>query len=295
MGLRKFFGHKQKPAKDQGFTLPTTLRQFPKEPPPAHEPPAQQQPRYFTPSPSPAAPPTAEIPLIAYAPSRRISQIRQDLHRPPRGVIRARNENQLPPFPHPHIRSTILQQDLRPPTRAVCCTRCGSRYRTQSTTICKSPDSSPGSVPPDPCLVDTLALLCRILIFIFCFAISMFVTVACLIIWILAKLLTSLEASGTVLQQEEEEADEEIDRVSNTQPAHMPAEDAYWRVMAWAYEQSFRQLQSQECVPPQHNPDQGPECVAATVVAVEPEPRGLARGAAREAWAIHAICPHCHD
>lgn len=122
--------------------------------------------------------------------------------------------------------------------------------------------------------------------FISCFAIGIFITVICFTIWILAKISTSLEGAHDVAPLLEEEVGGEV--TPSLLPADVLAETAYWRVMAWAWEQSFQRLQLQGWEPA--DGDQAQECTLES----EPEPGSLARGAAREAWAIHTRCSHCH-
>lgn len=145
----------------------------------------------------------------------------------------------------------------------------------------------------DPCaagpdLVATFALMCRLLIFVFCFAIGIFVTAVCGAVWILAKISTSIEeAHDTTIPEEPGEAGGEITTPSSSfQPADLPVEAAYWKVMTWVRKQGILQLSQQDG-------DEVLECVAEPEP--EPEPQTLAHGAAREAWAMHAVCPHCHD
>lgn len=140
-----------------------------------------------------------------------------------------------------------------------------------------------------PDLVATFALVCRLLIFVFCFATGIFVTAVCGAVWILAKISTSIEeAHDTTISEELGEAGREITTTpsSSFQPADLPVEATHLRVMTWAREQGILQL-------PQQDGDEVLECVAEPEL--EPENQTLAHGAAREAWAIHTICPHCHD
>lgn len=291
MGLCKLFGQKKKAAGDQKCFWSATLRQ----------PPAFYQPHIYRPVPAPPPPPPSTTPPITetssiiYAPHYHTTHTRQDSYNPRRRVspvwskVPVWNEDQSPQFQH--RRSRIQQQQYPDPSSTpLSCTRYGPRYRTQSASVDKSNHTyGPPSeeLPlPDPChtgpdMVETFATVCRILILLFCFAIGIFVTVFGCGIWILAKISNTLETNRMPPPDEPEEGGEGED-ITEFRPADLPVEPAHWRVMAWACEQSFRQLRRQS----QESPDdQVPEC----------EPPSMAHNAARKAWAIHAECPNFQD
>lgn len=295
MRLRKLFSRKQK-AKDQKCLWPLTLRQSPKQLPSNNEYQTQHPHRYNLPLPSPVIPSTAETPPFPDTHPHRTPQIRHDTHQFRRRDVREGNEDQLPQFQqyHPHL--FMQQQDPAPLPTSIFCTRHRSRYRDQPVAAYESGEI-PGPIseylpqdprPTGPDLIDNLTILCRILIFSFSLATGIFVAVTCSAIWILAKLSTSLEPCKIVPQEEEnQEVDGEINRISNPQFTHIPTEATHWRVMAWAYEQGFQESRGQEYVS-QQDYGQASGCIA------EPVPQNLACGAAREAWAIYAACPNCH-
>lgn len=289
MGLRKLFGQKKKAAGDQKCLWSATLRQ----------PPASYQPHIYRPVPAPpppppppTTPPITETSSIIYAPHYHTTHTRQDFYNPRRRVspvwnkAPVWNEDQSPRLRLRRLRMQ-QQQQYPDPSSTPPCIRCGLRYKAQPTSIDKSNYTygppSEESPPPDPRLtgpdmVDTFATMCRILILLFCFAIGIFVTVFGCGIWILAKISSTLEINGIPPPEGEGEGEE----ITEFRPADLPVEPAHWRVMAWACEQSFRQLRRQS----QESPDdQVPEC----------EPPNMAHNAARKAWAIHAGCPNCQD
>lgn len=297
MGFRRLFDQEKKVAGDQKCLWPTTLRQSPLV--------VSQPHKYRSTPPSPLATSSEpEIPLVPYIPPHSTTQTRQDVHRPRRRSLHAYSGSRHQSPPSRNCRLIMMQQQQAVPSSAlISCTRCGSHYRPHPTTsvhnsayvsepISESPPADPYT---DPGLTATFALACRLLIFIFCFAIGIFVTAVCGAVWILVKISTSIEAHDTATPEEPGVTSEGTTTPSSVfQPADLPVEAADWRVMAWAREQGLLQLQGQEPLPLQ-NGDQLLEFAAGPEPEPEPEPQGLAHGAAREAWAIHAVCPHCQE
>lgn len=278
MGLRKFFGQNKKAAGGQKCSWSATLRQ----PRPVSN--QNHQPYHLplppSPQPPPLPPPTvAETSSIIYTPPHRT---RHNFYNSRRRMP-IESEDQLPPF---RYRRPMMQQYPAPPFIPATRARYSPRYRAQpanahepSYTYGFTSESPPPPYPnlTGPDVANAFALICKALISIFCFAIGISVTVACGAIWILAKISTSIETQGNVPPEAEGEY-EVIPRRSRLRPADLPVESTYWRVMAWACEQSFRQLRSQD----QAQQEDG---------GAEPESQRMAHGAAHEAWAKHAARP----
>lgn len=304
MGLRKLFNQERKVAGYQKCLWLTTLRQSPLV--------SNQTHRYHSipPLPLPPTPPTpplplgtspeTEIPLIPYIPPQRTAQTRHDVHKPRRRAshVYAGSGHQSPPSQHRRL-IMMQQQQTVPSPELTSCTRCGSHYKTHPTTSVHKSSyvSEPISEPPpadpyaDPGLAEAFVLVCRLLIFVFCFAIGIFVTVVCGAVWILVKISTSIEAHDTAAPEEPGVTGEGITTQNSIfQPANLPVEAADWRVIAWAREQGFLQLQGQEPVP-----EQGGDRFLEFASNPGPEPQSLAHGAAREAWVMHTVCPHCYE